>query len=398
MAYAEGRTYYDADSHLVETPGYYDSYIHPKVLHRAPPILYGGRFPLDGYHEAVKLRAEPGFAEAAEAKLMERKLWSALGSYDAADRARALNGLGFGAQLVFDSFMRSVLKDVEQGDDLDVLYGLAAAHHNAMVDFCSGDGRLLPVSYVPMGDIDRTLAFAEQLLARGAVALEIPGECPKRLSPSHVGFDPLWEMAAAAKAPIMFHLGSSRLSTPRFHENGRPKEKFFAGGDVPRMGTIEYIASPAAVIEILTTLVADGVLQRNPDLRIGVIEEGASWMPGYLHFLDSAQTAFSRNEKRLQALDRPLSEYIRDHVRIAPFCHEDVGWMIEQGCAQMVLFSSDYPHIEGGRNPLGRFEANLDAHGIDAAARDRFYEDNFVDLFGGRVPEVCQSPRKHVDV
>jgi len=46
------------------------------------------------------------------------------------------------------------------------------------------------------------------------------------------------------------------------------------------------------------------------------------------------------------------------------------------------LFSSDFPHVEGGRNPLGRFERSMDAANIDEQARQRFYWDNFVDLMG----------------
>jgi predicted TIM-barrel fold metal-dependent hydrolase len=44
------------------------------------------------------------------------------------------------------------------------------------------------------------------------------------------------------------------------------------------------------------------------------------------------------------------------------------------------MFSSDYPHVEGGRKPIERFEASLgDA---SEAVRDRFYKDNFLDLMG----------------
>ena len=44
------------------------------------------------------------------------------------------------------------------------------------------------------------------------------------------------------------------------------------------------------------------------------------------------------------------------------------------------MFSSDYPHVEGGRRPMERFEASLG----DATeeARQRFYCDNFLDLLG----------------
>jgi hypothetical protein len=44
------------------------------------------------------------------------------------------------------------------------------------------------------------------------------------------------------------------------------------------------------------------------------------------------------------------------------------------------MFSSDFPHVEGGRNPIARFERSMDAAGIGEDAQRHFYWDNFVDL------------------
>jgi len=46
------------------------------------------------------------------------------------------------------------------------------------------------------------------------------------------------------------------------------------------------------------------------------------------------------------------------------------------------MFSSDYPHVEGGRNPLKRFESSLGAR--TEAEKERFYSKNFLDLVGER--------------
>jgi hypothetical protein len=59
-----------------------------------------------------------------------------------------------------------------------------------------------------------------------------------------------------------------------------------------------------------------------------------------------------------------------------------VGWIIQQAGPEVCLFSSDYPHVEGGRRPIERFEASLVASAIDDHARGRFYRENFVDLMG----------------
>jgi predicted TIM-barrel fold metal-dependent hydrolase len=67
-------------------------------------------------------------------------------------------------------------------------------------------------------------------------------------------------------------------------------------------------------------------------------------------------------------------------VRVTPYPHEDAGWIIANAGEEICMFSSDYPHIEGGRNPLKRFDASLD--GVGAEAVTRFYSSNFLDLMG----------------
>ena len=69
-------------------------------------------------------------------------------------------------------------------------------------------------------------------------------------------------------------------------------------------------------------------------------------------------------------------------MRATPYPTEDVGWIIDQVGPEVCLFSSDYPHVEGGRKPVERFEASLDAAGTSEEARQRFWCDNMLDLMG----------------
>ena len=115
-----------------------------------------------------------------------------------------------------------------------------------------------------------------------------------------------------------------------------------------------------------------------------MIEQGAIWVPSWMRQMESAMDAFGRHEERLQALTLRPSEYVRRQVRFTPYPTEDVGWIIAQAGPEVCLFSSDYPHVEGGRRPIERFEASLGS--TDETARQRFYHDNFVDLMGSAVP------------
>ena len=54
--------------------------------------------------------------------------------------------------------------------------------------------------------------------------------------------------------------------------------------------------------------------------------------------------------------------------------------MIEQAGDDLFLCSSDFPHPEGGRDPLGRFEASM--ADLSEESKVRFYSGNFADMMG----------------
>lgn len=60
----------------------------------------------------------------------------------------------------------------------------------------------------------------------------------------------------------------------------------------------------------------------------------------------------------------------------------DVDELMAISDPSLYLFSSDYPHPEGTKDPIGRCERSFDERSIDAAARDSFYEGNFRTLMG----------------
>ena len=126
-------------------------------------------------------------------------------------------------------------------------------------------------------------------------------------------------------------------------------------------------------------LVLDGVLERHPTLRGAVIELGAGWVPDMIRRLDHAHEIWARSEPFLAEMKRRPSEQIRAQLRFTPYPFEDVAAFVAESAPELYLFSSDYPHAEGGRDPLGRFERTLE--GVGEAAKARFYEANFRDLY-----------------
>jgi predicted TIM-barrel fold metal-dependent hydrolase len=370
----------------METPGWIVPYADPEIRARLAPIHVATVQPgeetfIDTW---ARRHADPAERPVFETEIMQRKNWSALGSFKREDRPRALDLLGFSTQLVFNTFMNKQFVDLEQGDDPMLAYGIARAHNRAIVDFCSVDRRLLPVGYVPLADFARARAAAEECVRMGVKALMVPSACPKGHSPSHVDLFPVWAVAQEAGLPIVFHVGGGgRLLDPSYFKNGLPPVPDFHGG-AENFRSVDYMAIPFPPMQTLATMIFDGVFDRFPTLRVGVIEQGAVWVPSWMRQMDTALDAFAKGEERLRALALKPSEYVRRQIRVTPYPTDPVGWIVAQAGEEICLFSSDWPHVEGGRNPIKRFEDSL--HDASAQARQRFYCDNFVDLMGAGMP------------
>jgi uncharacterized protein len=382
MPYATGRIFHDADSHIMETPEFLWPFADPDVRAKMKPLYLSTVAPGEEtfIDKLARAHRDPEYRAQDEAEIMLRKNWKATGSFIKEDRPGALDLLGFSSQLVFNTFLSSYLVDSEHKDDLAFAYGLARAHNRAIVDFCSVDRRLLPVGYVPLADFERAAAMAGEAIAFGCKALMVPSACPRGHSPSHTGLFPVWAQAQEARVPIVFHVGGGgRLLDPSYFVNGLPEVKDFHGG-AENFRSVDFMAIPYPPMQSLATMIFDRIFDLFPRLKLGVIEQGASWVPGLMRMMDAALDAFRRNEERLQKLELKPSEYVRRQIRVTPYAHEDVGWIIANTGDDVCLFSSDYPHVEGGRHPLRRFEASLAA--TSEHAKQRFYCDNFLDLMG----------------
>ncbi len=401
MPYSAGRIVHDADAHIMEPPTWLRDHADPGIRERIEPLAYPGGNELrqtgdpdeqqrDLIASFDRLRARHASQEYRadeESQIMARKNFAATGAFIADDRPRALDLLGFSSQLVFNTFHNRRLRDWEHSGDGELAAGAARAHNRGMIEFCAVDRRLLPSCYVPLADMDRAGKLADEALGMGAAALLVASGCPPSHSPSHVGLDPVWARAEEAAIPVVFHVGGTGdLIDPSYFRNGLPIPPDFHGG-AENFRSVDYMGIPGPPAQTLATMIFDGVLERFPGLRIGVIEQGAIWVPSWMRQMEAAFDAFVRHEERLRQLSLRPSDYVRRQVRFTPYPTEDAGWIIEQAGPEVCMFSSDYPHVEGGRRPLERFEASLGGIGEDA--RDRFYAGNFLDLMGSAATSLA---------
>ena len=381
MTYAKDLELHDADSHIMELPDFLADYAEPALRDQLASISLTNAPPIGEPVEDIIARGRK-HSSAHVAEILELgdeilrgpRNHDALGAFDPNERTQAIDILGFKRQLVFGSL--GFWPALAPTDDLKFQYGAARAFNRALSDFTRADERMIGVGATSLDDPQRAIEELEFVLKQpGLGAVMIPHRLCGGRSPGHNDFDPFWARLQEARVPFALHVGGSELQVDAAWWNtGRPQPTDWIGG-VENLRSKDIVALNHPVEMFLTAMVLDGVFERHPSLTGAVVELGAGWVPSFLTRLDWTVKSWRKTEPELAKLSSKPSEVIADRVGITPFVFEDVGELIRQSSAELYLFSSDYPHAEGGRDPLGRFGQSL----TETSQKDRskFYAENF---------------------
>lgn len=187
------------------------------------------------------------------------------------------------------------------------------------------------------------------------VLLLVMGEMP-------LGRRAMWPIYAAAAAhglPIGVHSGSTYRFAP--WTNGWPSFH------------IEDQAAQSVGFQTqLLSLIAEGVFNEFPGLRVVLIESGVTWLPSFLWRIDKLWRGL---RMEVPWVKRPPSEIVAESVRLTlqPFDGAKDAQlareMIEQVGIEMMLFSTDYPHWHFDRLEMA-------PAGFDADMMDRLRTEN----------------------
>jgi uncharacterized protein len=387
MAYAPtGRPFYDADSHIMELPDFLQKYADPAIRAEIPAVSYAASIVTDeevaeimargGRHSEEHLAELVGYGD----HLIERvKEIQALGAFDGKERSKALDMLGFKKQLVFATHSVAMPFSPSSKIDPKIRYGAARAHNRHMIDFCSHDDRLMGVAIVPLDDPEYALKELDFVLASTLKAVWVPHHPCGDRSPGHVEFDPFWARLEESGIPFAMHVGGAPLQLSNaWANNGRAPTKDWMGGG-ENLRTKDAAVLHQAPETFVSMMVIDGVFERFSKLRGACVELGAGWVPAMLARLDWVVKNWSKTDTNLRSFKRRPSEQLVQQMAFTPFVFEALGDLIDQSKDELFLFSTDYPHTEGGRNPIARFETALGDR--PEPVRDRFYAENFLRIF-----------------
>ncbi len=213
-----------------------------------------------------------------------------------------------------------------------------------------GQGRLHPVAHLSLRDPD-WLEQELRHLAAGGVRLAMIAPAVVDGKPlSHTDHDRVWAAFVEHEITPVFHVA----------DQTRPfDDAWYPDGDDSSLPYLDSVFIYAAAALACTDLIVNGVFEQNPDLRLGIVELSAVWVPLYLMMLDGGVDFTTRfNGYAPAELSLRPSEYFRRQVRVSSFSYELPENLRRQlGGADLLMACSDYPHSEGTATPIPDYAA-----------------------------------------
>jgi predicted TIM-barrel fold metal-dependent hydrolase len=214
--------------------------------------------------------------------------------------------------------------------------------------------RLKPTMMLPVMFPER--ALEEFRYATDELGLEVVFVCPtpnrdRRWSDD--SFDPLWAAMQDAGTVLTFH-EFTRIDADRtdLQTVARPSYQ--------DLYPLSYVCGHTVELQLVVAdLLAGGMLERFPELSVGVAEGHVAWLPGWLALLDDLWPNLVSRFGQVAAADyTPPSELFKRQCFVVVFPNDT--WIEETAravSADVMVVCSDFPHPNGaGRIP---FEAVL---------------------------------------
>ena len=337
----------DADGHIMEHQDEVRPYLDDRWKGRGTNLWPGGQ-PWDPDLRG-QLAMPCGYSRKLKAK-EQVAVWN-----------RILDDYDIDKAVLFPTGSGSVAKNQEPA----FAAGVARAVNRHFANDYATD-RLFPVGVLPLRDPQAAAAeveYASQEL--GLKGFEVlPDGLPFGLGDPF--FDPVYEVAEKCGATIAIH-GTRTWA----HEWGSDKLKTFA--------EVHCYAFPAGVILNFTSVLAQGVTVRFPDLKIAFLEIGATWLPYYLDRMDEHWE--KRAEEEMPLLKKKPSDVFRDSsLKVSIEGKESLlRETIDFVGAEHLIYATDVPHWDG------EFPGNLEeiraVNDLTEAEKTAILHDNAQELF-----------------
>jgi predicted TIM-barrel fold metal-dependent hydrolase len=372
----------DADAHVNPPPTFWDDYLPASLADRGPKIeegkpgeahdwvvFEGSRKPLNLLSVVVK--------QGRNFKPTGRQSDVQTGSWQPAARLEDMTQDGVSTAVLYGGGPLGT-------EDNDLYVASFQAYNHWLADFCSYDRkRLVGVAYLPMQDIDQSIAMLKDAASRGLKAVNIPafpqsgkgtagggfaaqvlaltGDPDGPLQYDNPEFDRFWKACVDHDMAVTIHLGA-RIARPgmnRFLPN--------------------LVMSKVCMAEPIAIMIFGGVFDRFPTLRYGSIESGVGWMSWMATYMDDI---YNNQHHWLQLELKEKPSFYMDQNVWGSFIRDPNGVRNRHlPGGRNIMWSTDYPHSE---TTWPDSQANLERHfgDLPEAERKPIVCDNAAKFYG----------------
>ena len=314
------------------------------------------------------------------------------GAFDMDRRLDVLDLTGIDRSLIFGSVMAVIgtqfasdggqfLKR-RQGsmpfeDPFDYGVSMVRAHNDWCIRVATKSPRLRPVAAILTRTLEEAIAETKRVVAGGVRAVTLPSGTPiGGKAPAHPDNDELWHFLADNDIPALLHIGSE-TGFLREASGWANAPQFAPNNSVPTEVPTDPFSIATCSLSAqtyVTNLVLGAVFERVPNLRFGIVEFGAQWVGATATNMDMWASQFKRRLSGV--LSMKPSEYFARNIRVAAFSFEPVDLYFDRypEVGDVFCFSSDYPHFEGGKDPVNVTAERLARHG--EIIFEKFYVTN----------------------
>jgi predicted TIM-barrel fold metal-dependent hydrolase len=285
--------------------------------------------------------------------------------HDAGARLARLDEWGLDSAVLFPNF--GLLWEDMLAEDLEAQSGNMRAFNRWMAAAVrDGAGRIHGVAHMTLRDPDWARAELKTLEAAGIkLAMVAPAPVDGKAL-SHPDLDPIWNAFVEHGVSPVFHVGGFR---------GPLDPAWYEGDPEPVDRVMDSVFLWVAPAVALANMIIHGVFDGHPDLRIGVVELTAHWVPQFTLMLEGSYGFYvARHGVPPHPLALSPGEYMQRNVRVAALAYEQPANLISLVGEDTFMFGSDWPHAEGIAEPLRQYEAATGE--LAASAREKLFGGN----------------------
>jgi predicted TIM-barrel fold metal-dependent hydrolase len=252
--------------------------------------------------------------------------------------------------------------------DVAYQYACMRAYNHWIADYVStSPGRLIGLGLVSLRDVPAAIEEATRIAHTGLKGLCIAATAPRGQTYADPGFDPFWAAAHDLGLPVSLHVLT-----------GSEEDR-----DTSRDFVADYTLWPRFIQQTIADVIAGGVLERFPNLKLISAEIDIGWIGSFLSRIDHAYQEHRHWSGACAQLKMRPSEYFHRQV-YATFMDDAAGIAARHFIGvDNIMWGNDYPHPDAcWPHSVKTIERIF--QGVPEAETRKIVHDNAARLYGLR--------------